>query len=97
MDSQMKPNALIINAARGGVVDEAALYEALKNNTIAGAALDVFEEEPLKDSPLVELDNVILTPHLGAATGEAQITAAKDIADQFVEYFENGNLRHPVN
>lgn len=95
--SQMKPNALIINAARGGVVDEDALYEALKNNTIAGAAMDVFENEPLKDSKLIELDNIILTPHLGAATAEAQVTAAKDIADQFVEYFDNGALRHPVN
>jgi len=95
--AQMKPTALVINCSRGGVIDETALYEALKSKTIGGAAVDVFENEPLKDSPLTELDNVILTPHLGAATGEAQITAAKDIADQFEEYFENGNLRHPVN
>jgi len=69
--SLMKPTAFLINMARGGVVDQAALYRALKNRVIAGAGLDVFEEEPLPwDSPLIKLDNVILTPHAAAAMEE---------------------------
>ncbi|WLR53172.1 phosphoglycerate dehydrogenase [Bacillus tianshenii] len=69
--TKMKSSAYIINTARGGIIDEQALYEALKERVIAGAALDVFEAEPLKDSPLLELDNIILTPHNASASQEA--------------------------
>jgi D-3-phosphoglycerate dehydrogenase / 2-oxoglutarate reductase len=81
---KMKPTAYLINVARGGIVDEMALYNALKEGTIAGAALDVFQEEPTTDSPLFTLPNVVVTPHLGASTAEAQdragITAAEQVA-----------------
>ncbi|MEE9440680.1 MAG: hydroxyacid dehydrogenase, partial [Candidatus Thermoplasmatota archaeon] len=75
MISKMKPTACIINCARGGTVDEKALYTALKNGKIAGAGLDVYEQEPPKDSPLLQLDNIMLTPHIGANTKEGQIRA----------------------
>jgi D-3-phosphoglycerate dehydrogenase len=81
---KMKPSAYLINVARGGIVDETALYNALKEKTIAGAALDVFREEPITDSPLFSLPNAVVTPHLGASTVEAQdragITAAEQVA-----------------
>ncbi len=83
--SQMKPGAIILNCARGGIIDELALYEALKNGTIGGAGLDVYEEEPPKNSPLTSLSNVILTPHLGASTEEAQVEVALDVARQIVD------------
>jgi D-3-phosphoglycerate dehydrogenase / 2-oxoglutarate reductase len=70
--TKMKPTAYLINAARGGIVDETALYNALKEGAIAGAALDVFAEEPTTDSPIFTLPNVVVTPHLGASTAEAQ-------------------------
>lgn len=78
----MKDGAYIINCARGGLIDEDVLYNALKSGKIAGAALDVFEEEPAVDSPLLELDNIIVTPHLGASTKEAQINVAVLVAEQ---------------
>lgn len=71
----MKNSSVLVNAARGGLVDTSALIDALKTGEIAGAALDVFETEPLGDSPLLEMDNVVLTPHLGASSKEAQIVA----------------------
>ena len=78
----MKPTALVINTARGGLIDEQVLYTALKNNTIAGAAIDVFEEEP-NTGKLPELDNVILTPHIGSYTFETrkytEIEAAQNL------------------
>ena len=67
-----KKNTILINTARGGIVDEKALYEALKNNDILGAGLDVYEEEPLNDSPLFSLNNIILTPHNAALTLECR-------------------------
>ena len=82
MISKMKPTAYIINCSRGGTVDEKALYNALKNDKIAGAGLDVFETEPPKDNPLLDLDNVVLTPHLGANTKEGQIKAGTVCAEQ---------------
>lgn len=82
----MKPTAILINAARGAVVDTGALVKALQEGWIAGAGLDVFEEEPLpKDHPLTKLDNVVLTPHIGASTVEAQMRAGVQVAEQIVE------------
>ena len=77
---KVKPTVRIINAARGGVLDESALYEALKNGKVAGAGLDVFATEPCTDSPLFTLDNVVATPHLGASTDEAQERAGIAVA-----------------
>lgn len=82
----MKDTAFITNCARGGIIDEEALYEALKNNVIGGAALDVYEEEPpAEDSKLFELDNIVLTPHIAASTKEAQRDAAIIVADEIIE------------
>jgi D-3-phosphoglycerate dehydrogenase len=81
---QAKPTLRIVNTARGGLIDEAALVDALRSGQIAGAALDVFDNEPLGDSPLLELDTVVLTPHLGASTSEAQDKAGQTIAEQVV-------------
>lgn len=83
--SMMKKTAKIINTSRGGVVDENALYDALKNGTLGGAALDVFEKEPAIGNKLAELDNVILTPHIGAQTKEAQSLAANVIAEKIIQ------------
>ena len=79
---KMKKSAFIVNCARGGIADEKALYEALKEGRIAGAALDVFEKEPPEGSPLLSLTNVVYTPHIGASTREAQKRAGTIIADQ---------------
>lgn len=83
--STMKNTAKIINTSRGGVIDEDALYDALKNGTLGGAALDVFEKEPAIGNKLAELDNVILTPHIGAQTKEAQSLAANVIAEKIIQ------------
>ena len=79
--ARAKPNLRIVNVARGGIVDEAALARAVAEGTIAGAALDVFDTEPTTESPLFELDEVVVTPHLGASTEEAQDKAGDTIAD----------------
>jgi D-3-phosphoglycerate dehydrogenase len=76
----MKPTAFIVNVARGGLIDEDALFAALKSHRIAGAGLDVFVSEPPTDSPLLSLDNIVLTPHLGASTDEAQEKAGVSVA-----------------
>ncbi|MFS8796654.1 phosphoglycerate dehydrogenase [Synechococcus sp. R70.1] len=95
----MKPTARLINCARGGLVDERALYEALKSGQIAGAALDVFAEEPLsKDSPLLSLGKeLLLTPHLGASTEEAQVNVAIDVAEQIRDVLLGLPARSAVN
>ncbi|MEQ9001811.1 MAG: phosphoglycerate dehydrogenase [Coleofasciculus sp. B1-GNL1-01] len=96
--AKMKPTARIINCSRGGVIDEAALSEALKAGKIAGAALDVFESEPLGESPLRELGKeVILTPHLGASTAEAQVNVAIDVAEQIRDVLLGLPARSAVN
>ncbi|HEX8181142.1 MAG TPA: phosphoglycerate dehydrogenase [Pyrinomonadaceae bacterium] len=96
--ARMKPDARIINCARGGLVNERALYEALKEGRIAGAALDVYEQEPpANDHPLLQLDEVITTPHLGASTREAQEGVALTVAEQMRDYFLTGALRGAVN
>ena len=93
----MKKSARLINCARGGLVDEAALYAALKEGRIAGAALDVYEQEPPKDSPLLSLDNVVFTPHLGASTKEAQVAVSVEIARQVVKYLQTGEAVNALN
>ncbi len=96
--AKMKPNARIINCARGGIVDELALADALKSGKIAGAALDVFESEPLEDSPLKSLGKeMILTPHLGASTTEAQVNVAIDVAEQIRDVLLGLPARSAVN
>jgi len=95
---KMKPGARIINCARGGLVDEEALSEAIKNGSIAGAAIDVFTKEPPPaDHPLLGLDQVIVTPHLGASTTEAQEGVAFTVAEQMRDYLQTGALRGAVN
>jgi D-3-phosphoglycerate dehydrogenase len=86
--SLMKPTAYLINCARGGVVDENALYNILKDREIAGAAIDVFEKEPPENSKLVSLDNVVVTPHIGASTNEAQIRAGTITSDQIMKVLD---------
>jgi D-3-phosphoglycerate dehydrogenase len=95
--TKMKKGAYLINCARGGVVDEAALYEVLKSGHLGGAALDVFEKEPTPPLPLFELDNVLLSPHLGASTKEAQSKVAIELAEVFVDFLNNGKVRNAVN
>lgn len=93
----MKDGVRIINCARGGIINEQDLYEALLSGKVAGAALDVFEKEPPEGSPLIGLDNVICTPHLGAATAEAQENVSIAIAEQIVDYLVYGTVRNAVN
>lgn len=96
--AMMKKNAVVLNAARGGVLDEAALASALADGTIAGAALDVYEEEPLPpEHPLRSAPNVVLTPHLGASTREAQLNVAVEIADVVRAALLEGDLSGAVN
>ncbi len=95
---QLKRGVRLINCARGGIYEEAAVVKGLKDGIIAGAALDVFEAEPLPESSgLFELEQVVLTPHLGASTDEAQIEVAKESADSMVAYFKSGVARSSLN
>ncbi len=94
---QMKDGVMIVNCARGGIVDEADLVDAIKSGKVGGAALDVFATEPPGKSPLFELDRVIGTPHLGASTQEAQTNVAVAIAEQIIDYLKNGTIRNAVN
>jgi D-3-phosphoglycerate dehydrogenase len=96
--SLMKPSAYLINCSRGGTVDEAALYDVLSTNKIAGAAIDVFETEPPeKDNKLLTLDNVVVTPHLGANTKEAQIRAGTICAEQMLLVLDGKEPKYWVN
>jgi D-3-phosphoglycerate dehydrogenase len=95
--AKMKKGARIVNCARGELIDEAALFAALQSGKLAGAALDVFQTEPPKDSPLAALDNVILTPHIGGSTKEAQDAVGVQIAQQVKEYLTKGVFQNAVN
>jgi D-3-phosphoglycerate dehydrogenase len=92
-----KPGARIINCARGGLIDEEALVKAIKDKKLAGAAIDVFEQEPCTESILFGVDNIIVTPHLGASTTEAQVLAARDVAEQIVDIFRGQPARSAIN
>jgi len=95
--AQMKDGVMIINCARGGIVNEADIGEAIKSGKIAGVALDVFETEPPGKIPLFDLDNVICTPHLGASTREAQTNVAVQVASQIIDYLKTGTILNAVN
>jgi len=95
--AKMKDGSYLINCARGGIVDEDALYEALVSGKLAGAALDVFSVEPPGEHKLLKLDNFICTPHLGASTFEAQVNVAVAVAEQMIKYLQEGVPVHAVN
>jgi D-3-phosphoglycerate dehydrogenase len=95
--AKMKPGVRIINCARGGLVDEEALAEALKSGHVAGAAFDVFKVEPATENVLFDLPNVVCTPHLGAATTEAQENVALQVADQMSDYLLTGAVSNALN
>jgi D-3-phosphoglycerate dehydrogenase len=93
----MKPGARLVNCARGGLVDEAAVAAALRSGHLAGAAFDVFEVEPARESPLFAAPNVVCTPHLGASTTEAQENVALQIAEQMADYLMKGAIQNALN
>ena len=93
----MKPSCRLINCARGGIIDEDALYHALKTGQFAGAALDVFEDEPATDTPLLDLENLLAMPHLGASTSEAQEHVAIEVAQQVVNALRGQPVSNAVN
>ena len=95
--AKTKRGVRIINCARGGLIDEAALVAALQSGHVAGAALDVFETEPATDSPLFNMANVVCTPHLGAATTEAQENVALQVAEQMSDYLLTGAVQNALN
>ncbi len=95
--NMMKADAFIINCARGGIINETALYEAAKSGRIAGAALDVFENEPPFDSPLLELESIVVTPHIGASTEEAQVGVAREVAEHVVRALKGEPVPTAVN
>lgn len=95
--SLMKPTARIINCARGGLIDEPALVKAITDKKLAGAAVDVFEKEPCTESILFGVENIIVTPHLGASTAEAQVIAARDVAEQIADIFRGQPARSAIN
>lgn len=95
--ARLKPTARIINCARGGVIDEQPLLKAIRAGRIAGAAFDVFDHEPVTDSPLFEEDRIIVTPHLGASTVEAQTSVAKDVATEVLAVLQGQYSKYAVN
>ena len=92
----MKPSAFLVNSARGDVVDEAALVQALKDGVIAGAALDVFEAEPKVTEALLSMDNVVLLPHLGSATRETRVAMGMRVVDNLKAFFAGEMPRDKV-
>jgi D-3-phosphoglycerate dehydrogenase len=95
--ARMKPGAILLNVARGGVVDEGAVAAALTSGALAGAGVDVFEKEPPVGSPLLDAPNTLLTPHLGASTAEAQVAVAEEVADQVLDVLAGRSARYAVN
>jgi D-3-phosphoglycerate dehydrogenase len=96
--ARMKKGARLVNVARGGIIDEQALADAVREGHIGGAAIDVFTKEPaLPENPLLAVPELLLTPHLGASTTEAQVNVATDVADQIVQYLGGGGPRYAVN
>jgi len=95
--AKTKKGVRIVNCARGGLIDEAALKDGLDSGHIAGAALDVFAEEPAKENALFGTDNFICTPHLGASTSEAQVNVALQVAEQMADYLVNGGVSNALN
>jgi hypothetical protein len=95
--AMMKPTVRLINCARGGIINEDALYEALSKKRVAGAALDVFSSEPPQDLRFAKLDNCIVTPHLGASTEEAQVEVAVEAAEILLDAINGGPIRNAVN
>jgi D-3-phosphoglycerate dehydrogenase len=93
----MKKGAMLVNCARGGIVNEDDLYDALESGTLAGAAFDVFSKEPPGDIKLMDLPSFICTPHLGASTREAQENVARDVAEQIIAYLLHGTVKNAVN
>lgn len=94
---RMKDRVMIVNCARGGIIDENALHDAIVSGKVAGAALDVFQTEPPGASPLLELDQVICTPHLGASTQEAQANVSSAVALQIIDFLKSGTIVNAVN
>src|SRR6187401_2399037 len=95
--AKLKPGSIVLNVARGGVLDEAAVAEALLSGHLAGAGIDVFDEEPPTDSPLLDAPNTLLTPHLGASTAEAQVLVAEEVAAQVLDVLDGRSARYAVN
>ena len=95
--AMLKPSVRIINTARGGLIDEDALVKAVKEKKVAGAAIDVFAQEPCTKSVLFEPDSIIVTPHLGASTAEAQVTATRDVVEQIIDVFNGCSPRYAIN
>ena len=95
--AKLKPGSIVLNVARGGVVDEAAVAEALRSGHLGGAGIDVFEHEPPTGSPLLDAPNTLLTPHLGASTAEAQILVAEEVAAQVLDVLDGRSARYAVN
>ncbi len=93
----VKPSARLINVARGGVIDEQALFKGVEEGRIAGAAIDVFSEEPTTDNILLQSEKIVVTPHLGASTVEAQTGVAVDVAEQALDVLEGGSPAYAVN
>jgi D-3-phosphoglycerate dehydrogenase len=95
--ARIKPGAIILNVARGGIVDEVAVAEALIDGHLGGAGIDVFEHEPPAGSPLLDAPNTLLTPHLGASTAEAQVLVAEEVAAQVLDVLDGRSARYAVN
>jgi D-3-phosphoglycerate dehydrogenase len=96
--TRMKPGVLLLNVARGGIIDEQDLADALRDGVVAGAGIDVYTSEPpAADNPLLQAPNTLLTPHLGASTEEAQIAVAQEVAEQILEVLDGGSARYAVN
>jgi D-3-phosphoglycerate dehydrogenase len=95
--ARMRPGAILLNVARGGVIDEAAVARALADGRIGGAGIDVFEAEPPTGSPLLDAPNTVLTPHLGASTAEAQVAVATEVAGQILDVLDGRSARYAVN